>query len=117
MADPLGLMGGAAGGGPGGLQGLGARGLRPGLGQPGGGGQASNAQEGPSFKDSLIQSLNQVNKLQEEATAKTENMLTGQGTVEDALLATAKADAAFRMLMALRNKVQAAYDEVKQIRV
>ncbi|MBY0309054.1 MAG: flagellar hook-basal body complex protein FliE, partial [Phycisphaerales bacterium] len=33
------------------------------------------------------------------------------------LLATQKADTAFRMLLSVRNKVQAAYDELKQVRI
>jgi flagellar hook-basal body complex protein FliE len=37
--------------------------------------------------------------------------------VEGVLLATQKADTAFKMLLAVRNKVQAAFEEVKQMRV
>jgi flagellar hook-basal body complex protein FliE len=45
-------------------------------------------------------------------------VLTGQRTdVERVIDATRKADDAFRMLQALRNRVMEAYDEVKQMRV
>lgn len=85
--------------------------------RPGAGG-ASEAAPGASFKDTLLNSLNEVNKLQQEATTATEDLLTGKrNDLEGVLLATQKADSAFRMLLAVRNKVQAAYDEVKQVRI
>ena len=37
--------------------------------------------------------------------------------LEGVILATEKADSAFRMLQSMRNKVMQAYDEIKQIRV
>jgi flagellar hook-basal body complex protein FliE len=107
MADPLGLVGGRSG--P----------VMPGAGavRPGAGG-ASEGAPGASFKDTLLNSLNEVNKLQQEATTATEDLLTGKrNDLEGVLLATQKADSAFRMLLAVRNKVQAAYDEVKQVRI
>ncbi len=113
MADPLGLIGGSGSGGIGGAGGVG-HGLRAGSGVPAEGG----AGQGPSFKDVLTQNLDAVNALQQEANTATEDLMTGKRTdLEGVLLATQKADSAFRMLLALRNKVQAAYEEVKQIRV
>lgn len=113
MADPLGLIGrGGDAGHP--LRGPG--GVRPaGL----GGTPAEGAAEGaPSFKDVLLQNISKVNELQQEATTATEDLLTGKrGDVEGVLLATQKADHAFRLLLAVRNKVQQAYDEIKQVRV
>ena len=86
----------------------------PGAGNAGAAGGAGGA----SFKDTLLNSLNEVNKLQQEATTATEDLLTGKrNDLEGVLLATQKADSAFRMLLAVRNKVQAAYDEVKQVRI
>ena len=59
----------------------------------------------------------QVNKLQQDATTAIEDLQTGQRTdVEGVLTAAQKADTAFRMLVAVRNKVQAAYEEIKQMR-
>ena len=107
MADPLGLIGSTGAGA--------IRGIQPLRPVPAGGVPADpNA---PSFKDVLLENIEKVNKLQQEATAATEDMLTGNGSVEGVMLATAKADAAFPMLLAVRNKVMAAYEEVKQIRV
>ncbi|MGQ0627696.1 MAG: flagellar hook-basal body complex protein FliE [Phycisphaerales bacterium] len=106
MADPLGLIGGSQRAHPG-LP------LRPGTGVAGGAGTP----EGPSFKDVLLKNIQQVSDLQAEAASATEDVLTGKRSdVETVLTATEKADTAFRMLLAVRNKVIAAYDEIKQIR-
>lgn len=73
---------------------------------------------GPSFKDVLMKNLEQVNQLQQEATTAIEDFQTGKrDDLEGVLLATQKADLAFKTLLAVRNKVQAAYEEIKQIRV
>ncbi len=106
MADPLGLIGGAGG-------------VRLGSPLRAGSNPASGEQgQGPSFKDVLLDNINKVNQLQQEATTATEDLVTGKrGDLEGVLLATQKADNAFRMLLALRNKVQAAYEEVKQVRI
>lgn len=108
MADPLGLVGARANpagpGGPGGVP-------RP-------SGDSAGEAGSASFKDALLANLNKVNQLQQEATTATEDLLTGKrNDLEGVLLATQKADSAFRMLLAVRNKVQAAYDEVKQVRI
>ncbi|MBL0922065.1 MAG: flagellar hook-basal body complex protein FliE [Phycisphaerales bacterium] len=107
MSDPLGLIGGAGGINP--LHG--ARPATPGGGQP-------VDPSAPSFKDLLLENLNQVNKLQQDATAAIEDLQTGRrDDVEGVLMATQKADTAFRMLLQVRNRVVEAYDELKQIRV
>lgn len=70
------------------------------------------------FKDLLMQNIEQVNKLQEDATTAIEDLTTGKrDDVESVLLATAKADTAFRLLQQVRNKVFDAYKEIQQLRV
>ncbi|MDX2130554.1 MAG: flagellar hook-basal body complex protein FliE [Planctomycetota bacterium] len=72
---------------------------------------------GKSFKDVLLDSLDEANRLQQEATRAVEDLQTGERQdVENVLLATTKADNAFRMLQAVRNRVMEAYDELKQMR-
>ncbi len=106
MSDPLGLMGsslGRVGGAP--IQ-------RP---TPAGGTPADPSQ--PTFKDVLMENIQQVNKLQQEATTAIEDLQTGRrNDVEGVMVATQKADTAFRMLVAVRNKVAQAYEEIKQMR-
>jgi len=59
-----------------------------------------------------------VNELQRDATEAMEDLATGaRDDVESVLIATQKADTAFRLLLQVRNKVLDAYEEVKQIRV
>jgi len=104
MADPLGLIGGAGQVNP----------------FPGPGGARPRAEDasGGTFKDALTRNLDEVNQAQQEATRAVEDMMTGnRGDLESVILATRKADDAFRMLQALRNRVMEAYDEVKQMRV
>lgn len=118
MSDPLGLIGGSGGINP-------SMYPRPlikgpgGVGAPGAADAAGVAGQTPgaSFKDVLLQNLNEVNAAQQDATRAVEDLATGQrNDLEGVILATQKADNAFRMLQALRNKVMDAYEEVKQIR-
>jgi flagellar hook-basal body complex protein FliE len=72
----------------------------------------------PSFKDYLIENLNKVNQLQQDASTAIEDLHTGRrNDLETVIMATQKADTAFRMLLAVRNKMMDAYEEIKQIRV
>ena len=80
--------------------------------QPGG---VRNAPAGGAeFREELMRQIGEVNKLQQEASGATQDVLTGKrNDVEAVVLATQKADSAFKMLLAVRNKVMDAYDEVK----
>ncbi len=112
MADPLGLISGL-GRTNGALQpALSGTQRTAGIGTPdvGVGGQ--------SFKNVLKAGVEEVNRAQQEATRAVEDLATGErNDVEGVIMATQKADNAFRMLQALRNKMVEAYDEIKQMRV
>ena len=73
---------------------------------------------GGSFKDLLVNSLQQVNSMQMEANQAVETM-AGGGDVNPAEVLTAvqKADLAFRMTMQVRNKLVQAYQEIQNIRI
>lgn len=108
MADPLGLIGSS-----GNVQGPRTP-MQP---QTPAGGRGQDPR-GPSFKDVLLENMHQVNRLQKEADKAIEDLHTGRREdVEGVLLATQKADTAFRMLLAVRNKMHQAYEEIKQMRV
>lgn len=78
----------------------------------------AGAQNGPAFKDVLMENLAEVNKLQQDASRAVEDYTTlKRDDLESVLSATVKADTAFRMLLAVRNKVVEAYQEIQQIRV
>jgi flagellar hook-basal body complex protein FliE len=73
---------------------------------------------GKEFKQLLMDSLQQVNRLQQEADAKVENLLTGKSdNVVEVFSAVRKADVAFSLLMEIRNKMLDAYTEIQQMRV
>jgi len=75
-------------------------------------------QETGSFKDFLLDSIQQVNVMQQDADRAVEKLVAG-GDVNPAEVLTAvqKADIAFRMMMQIRNKVVQAYQEVQNIRI
>jgi flagellar hook-basal body complex protein FliE len=76
------------------------------------------ADDGASFKDFLIKSIQDVNSAQQEANQAVETLMTG-GDVDPASVLTAveKADLAFRMMLQMRNKVLQVYQEVRDIRI
>lgn len=103
MADPLGLI--TSAGGP-------VMPIRPG--QP----RTAGSAEAGGFKELLRQQIDEVNQLQKDAKEAIEDLATGKrDDLESVMIATQKADTAFRMLLQVRNKVMDAYDEVKQMRV
>ncbi len=105
--DPLGLIGGF-----GNVQRTAP--LAPGGGAPN---QAPSA-PAPDFKQFLREQIDQVNQLQSDATTAVEDLAAGRrDDMESVIMATHKAGIAFDMLVAVRNKVMEAYDEIKQIRV
>jgi len=74
--------------------------------------------DGKSFKDVLMESLGEVNRLQQEAEAGVQKVATGETqNMAEVLTAVRKADVAFSMLMEMRNKLVDAYREIQQIRV
>lgn len=105
MTDPLGLIGSQSAQGAGGISPLRSN-------------QTRVNENGAAFKDLLMQNLQKVNSLQNDATRAIEDLSTGKrDDLETVLMATQKADTAFRMLQQVRNKLMDAYSELQQIRV
>ena len=76
------------------------------------------ADQDKGFKDLLMQSIHEVNRLQAEADQARINLATGQSdNVAEVFTAIKKAELAFQTLMQIRNKLMDAYDEIKQMRV
>lgn len=74
--------------------------------------------QGKDFKSVLIDSLNEVNRLQTEADAGVQRLLSGESNnVAEVLAAAEKAGIAFDLLMEIRNKLTDAYNEIQQMRV
>ena len=74
--------------------------------------------EGADFKAALLDSLDEVNRLQTEADAGVQKLLTGQtDNLAEVFAASNKAGIAFDLLMEVRNKLLEAYREMQQMRV
>lgn len=75
---------------------------------------AGGASGGPSpFSDLLSDAVGQVNQLEAKAQSSVEGLMTGSGVdVHQAMIATEKADMAFEMALAVRNKAVQAYQQV-----
>jgi flagellar hook-basal body complex protein FliE len=73
---------------------------------------------GKDFNSYLLDSLDQVNRLQQEADQGVQKLLTGEtNNVAEVFGAARKAGIAFDLLMEMRNKLMDAYTELKQMRV
>ena len=108
MSDPLGLVS-QQGGMP----------IRPGAGLGKGFPGAPGAVDptGGDFKKELLEQMDAVSKIQQDAEQAKAAGVAGEARIEDVMIATAKADTAFNMLLAVRNKLMEAYEDVKNLRV
>jgi flagellar hook-basal body complex protein FliE len=70
------------------------------------------------FKNILLEALDQVNSMQQQADTAVEQLVTG-GDVNPAEVLTTlqKADMSFKLMLQIRNKLVAAYQEVNNIRI
>ena len=87
---------------------------------PGGipGAKPAGTADGKDFKQLLMDNLNEVNRLQQEAQTATENLATGKtDNVAEVFSAVRKADVAFSLLMQMRNQLIDAYTEIRNIRI
>jgi flagellar hook-basal body complex protein FliE len=114
VIDPSSLGGiggglnGALGGSVGGVGGTGAA----------SGGAAAPAAGGGSFADMLKNNIDEVSRLQQDATKAVDDLATGQSdNVTGVMTAVEKADMAFKTLLAIRSKLMDAYEEIKGISV
>jgi flagellar hook-basal body complex protein FliE len=71
-----------------------------------------------SFEDILTESIGEVSRLQKEADKAANDLVTGGETdIHSAMIALEKADISFRLMMQVRNKIVAAYEEIKRMQV
>jgi flagellar hook-basal body complex protein FliE len=88
--------------------------------KPGGPSSAVPGQPGApssSFSETLLKSLDEVKRLQDEAAAGVKQILDGKGNPDEVFSAIRKADVAFSLLMEIRNKLTDAYEELKTMSV
>ena len=94
------------------LNNLGAGSL-PAVGGAGASRPASGA-SGASFSDALQKSIDEVSRMQQDASKAVEDVATGKSEdVNHVMTAVEKSDLAFKTLLAIRAKPMDAYDEIK----
>jgi len=65
------------------------------------------------FGDLLVESIGQVDRLEEQARTSVEGLMSGRGVdVHEAMIATEKAEMGFELVLSVRNKALAAYQQV-----
>ncbi|MBI4557752.1 MAG: flagellar hook-basal body complex protein FliE [Candidatus Hydrogenedentes bacterium] len=74
--------------------------------------------EGKSFKEVLTDAIGEVQRLQTEADTTIRQLVAGEiKDVTQAMVAVEKADIAFQTMMAVRNRVVAAYEEIMRMQI
>jgi len=69
-----------------------------------------------SFGQILTKSVGEVTRLQDEASDSVRNLLLGKAeNIHDVMLAMAKAELGFKLLLEVRNKALEAYREVQRM--
>jgi flagellar hook-basal body complex protein FliE len=68
------------------------------------------------FANVLQGALQQIGKLENDATMKVDGLLRGTGVdVHDAMISTERSDLAFEMTLALRSKAVSAYEQMNSM--
>lgn len=77
------------------------------------GGPAPAAQPGAPFAALMRNAMQQMHTLETQATQAVDGLMAGNGTdIHTAMIATQKADLAFEMALAFRNKAVGAYQQL-----
>lgn len=73
---------------------------------------------GDAFGKVLMNSIGEVNRLQEEADHAVKELTSGnEGDIHKTMIALKKADLSFQLMMQVRNKIVSAYEEIKRMQV
>lgn len=68
------------------------------------------------FVETLRGAMQDAEQMQNVADAKVSNLLAGNGTdVHSAMIAVEKADLSFQLMLQVRNKIVAAYQEISRM--
>jgi flagellar hook-basal body complex protein FliE len=81
-------------------------------------GGAGGAGSTASFSDMLKNSIDEVSRLQQDASQAVEDLMTKKTeNVTGVMTAMEKSDLAFKTLLAIRSKLMDAYEEIKNISI
>ncbi|MCP9463233.1 MAG: flagellar hook-basal body complex protein FliE [Nitrospira sp.] len=96
-------------------------GITSSIGSPSGGaaiGAAGGIGESAGFMESLKQAIGQVNDAQLQAGRAVDALMTGESEdIHRAMVALQQADVSFQLMMQIRNKLIAAYEEIQRMQV
>ena len=75
-------------------------------------------EDATGFKESLSQSVREIDGLQKEANQAIETMAAGEPKdVHEVMIAMEKAGISLRLMVQVRNKIMAAYEEIMRLQV
>ena len=74
--------------------------------------------DGPSFGDWLKRSIQEVDQMQENADSAARQLVSGENKgIHGTMIAMQKAGVAMDLMLEVRNKIIAAYDEIKRMQI
>lgn len=80
--------------------------------------QPRTSAAGASFKETLLDTVREVERLRNEADHTVKQLVSGEiKDVSEAMIAVQKADVAFQTLLTVRGKVMTAYEEIMRMQV
>jgi len=78
----------------------------------------ASATPSTSFADVLKDSINEVSRLQNDASQAVQDVVTGKtDDVTGVMMAMEKSEMAFKTLLSIRGKLMDAYDEIKNMQI
>ncbi len=92
------------------ITGLGSGSQLPELAKPGG------SPSGAAFDEIIQEAMGKLGRIQQEASQATQELASG-GDVTQAIIAMEKADMNFQLMVEVRNKLLAAYEEIMRMQV
>jgi flagellar hook-basal body complex protein FliE len=73
-------------------------------------------EEGKSFGEMLKSSINEVDRLHKEADKAVQDLAAGKGKgIHETMIALEKAEISFQLMMQVRNKIIAAYEQAMKM--
>ncbi len=74
--------------------------------------------EDPSFGETMLQAIDSVNRLQNEADDDIQALATGEKRdLHQTMISMEKAGISFQLMMQVRNKIVAAYQEIMRMQI
>ena len=71
-----------------------------------------------SFGDTILQAINRVDRLQKEAQSDIQALATGEKQdLHQTMISMEKAGVSFQLVMQVRNKIVAAYQEIMRMQI